>query len=98
MQQSDYRHSISTLKPHCWFGYFIAYYESHLDVHPASLSRNKSVKMGKFLELVPMGYQSTASYLRFQCDFLWTRSAVRRKCLPNDSKTRQNIALLLPHT
>lgn len=93
-----YSHSISTLKPHCWFGYFITYYESHLGVHPASLSRNKNVKMGKLPELVSMGYQSTASYLRFQCDFLWTRSAVRRKCFPNDLKTRQSIALLLPCT
>lgn len=42
--------------------------------------------MGKLPELVSKEYQSTASYLRFQSDFLWTRSVIMRKCLPNDFK------------
>lgn len=79
-------------------GFFNAYCERHLNVHPASLSRDRNVKTGKLPELVSMGYQSNASYLRFKCDFLWTRSPVMRKCLPNDFKTRQCIGLLLPCT
>lgn len=65
-------------------GLFHAYCDHHLNVHPALLSRNRTVKMGKLPELVSKEYQSPASYLRFQSDFLWTRSVVMRKCLPND--------------
>lgn len=80
------RLSISTLKPQCW-GFFDAC-ERHLNVHPASLSRSRSVKTDQLPELVSLGHQSTASSLRFQCDFLWTRASVTRKCLPNDFRTR----------
>lgn len=73
-----------------------ACYERHLNVHPALLSRNRSLKVGKLPELVTEGYQSTASYLRFQSDFLWTRSVVIKKFLPNDFKTRQCTVFLLP--
>lgn len=64
-------------------GFFHACYEHHLNVHPALLSRNRSMKMGKLPELVSKEYQSIASYLRFQNDFQWTRSVAMRKCLPN---------------
>lgn len=64
--------------------FFHACCERHLNVRPALLSRSRSVKMGKLPELVSKEYQSSASYLRFQSYFLWTRSVVLRKCLPND--------------
>lgn len=80
------RLSISTLKSQCW-GFFDACYERRLSVHPASLSRSRSVKTDQLLELVSLGHQSAASSLRFQGDFVWTRAAEMRKCLPNDFKT-----------
>lgn len=79
-------------------GFFHACYERHLNVHPALLSISRSVKMGKLPELVSKEYQCTASYLRFQSNFLWTRSMVMRKCLPNGFKARlysSSLALCL---
>lgn len=60
-------------------GFFHSCYEHHLNVHPALLSLSRSVKIDKLPELVSKEYHCALCYLRFQSNFLWTRSVVMRK-------------------